>query len=316
LERKTLACFAFCVPSFNNRHLFVCRAPAQDGAQWRHLSLGGKVTMKRSNWMKRLSVCVIAGALAATALPATTAYMQGNSPLPTPPPPPPTAAPPAQPAPTRGPSVRPPAPPRITAQVIQEAGVNPDFIIDVKYPMAPPEGNNNAFNALASDTVNAVITEFKTQVAANGVITDMPTFTNSLYIDYKIVRNAKGIISVRFTNSVYFAGAAHPNPFTRVLNFDFTSGAQIELSEVFKPEVDYLTTLSNYCKRVLQRRGMLMFPEGADPKPENFQNWNMGLRNLVITFDVYQVAPYAAGPQECQVPLAFLRRQLADPRRW
>jgi hypothetical protein len=31
---------------------------------------------------------------------------------------------------------------------------------------------------------------------------------------------------------------------------------------------------------------------------------------------VYQVAPYAAGKQQCQVPLAFLRRQLADPRRW
>lgn len=61
---------------------------------------------------------------------------------------------------------------------------------------------------------------------------------------------------------------------------------------------------------------MLIFPEGADPKPENYQNWNMGLRNLVITFDVYQVVPYAAGAQECQVPLVTLRRLLADPRRW
>lgn len=276
--------------------------------------------MNQANLLKRLGACVIAGAVIATAIPTTTAYMQGDSPLPTPVPtaaPKPTAAPvrPA-PAPTRRPVVRPPAPPKISTQVILEGGVNPDFIIDVKYPMAPPEGNNNTFNVKASDMVNAIVTEFKTEVAANGVITDMPTFTNSLYIDYKVIRNAKGIISVRFNNSVYLAGAAHPNPFTRVLNFDFTTGAEIQLSEVFKPGVDYLTTLSNYCKRVLQRRGVLDFPEGADPKPENFQNWNMGLRNLVITFDVYQVAPYAAGPQECQVPLLTLRRQLAEPARW
>jgi hypothetical protein len=277
-------------------------------------------TMNRSNVIKRICACAIAGAVIATALPTTTAYMQGDSPLPTPEPtavPQPTTAPvkPA-PVPTRKPGARPPAPPKITTQVITETGLNPDFIIDVKYPMAPPEGNNNTFNVTARGMVDVVIDEFKTDVAAAGVITDMPTFTNSLYIDYKIVRNAKNIISVRFTNSVYFAGAAHPNNFTRVLNFDFGTGAEIQLSEVFKPGVDYLTTLSNYCRRVLQRRGVLDFPEGADPKPENYQNWNMGLRNLVITFDQYQVAPYALGPQECQVPLVTLRRLLAEPSRW
>lgn len=259
------------------------------------------------------------GALMATALPTATAYMQGDSPLPTPEPtvaPRPTAAP-ARPTavPMRKPA-RPPAPPKITTQIITETGLNPDFIIDVKYPAAPAGGTHDTFNQLSKSKVDVVINEFKTQVAANGVITDMTSITNSLYIDYKIVRNAKGIISVRFTNSVYFAGAAHPNNFSSVLNFDFNTGLEIQLSEVFKPGVDYLTTLSNYCKRVLQRRGTLNFPEGADPKPENYKIWNMGMRNLVITFDQYQVAPYAAGPQECQVPLVFLRRQLASPARW
>lgn len=292
--------------------------------------------MNQTNLMKRLGACAIAGVLIATVLPAT-AYTQGNSPLPTPEPTvaptvaptaAPTAAPttappvtsPIRPAPTRRPA-RPPArrtaSPKIITLVITETGVNPDFIIDVKYPAAVPAGGtHDAFNQLSRDKVDATIKGFKAEVAANGVITDMPTFTNTLYINYKIVRNAKGIISVRFSNSVYFAGAAHPNNFSKVLNFDFNTGAEIQLDEVFKPGVDYLTTISNYCKRVLQRRGTLDFPEGADPKPENYQNWNMGLHNLVITFDPYQVAPYAAGPQECQVPLVTLRRLLAAPARW
>lgn len=272
--------------------------------------------MKRANAMKRLSACVIAGTVFAMVLPATTAYMQGDSPLPTPEPPPTTV--PAQPQPTAAPRkpARPMPPVKITAQTLSESGANPVYIIDVKYPMAPPVGNNNTFNALSKALVDETIAAFKNDLAAMGSFTDTLALTNSLYIDYAIVRNLKGIVSVRYNNSIYYAGAAHPNPFTRVLNFDLNTGQPIALGEVFKPSVDYLTTLSNYCKRVLNRRGMLMFPEGADPKPENYQNWTMGRNNLVITFDVYQVAPYAAGPQECQVPLAFLRRQLADPRRW
>lgn len=265
--------------------------------------------MNQQHLIKRLGACAIAGAILISALPPAGAYTQGDSPLPTPVPLPATAAPAPR-------SARPPAPPKLTTQVFQESGANPVYIIDAKYPMAPPEGNNNTFNRLSKELVDANVTQFKADLAAMGTFTDTMAFTNSLYIDYKVIRNLKGIISVRFNNSIYYAGAAHPNPFTRVLNFDLNTGTEIQLSEVFKPEVDYLTTLSNYCRRALQRRGMLMFPEGADPKPENYQNWNMGRNNLVITFDVYQVAPYAAGPQECQVPLSVLRRQLADPKRW
>jgi hypothetical protein len=265
--------------------------------------------MHQSTLFKRVGACVLAGAIITATLPAT-AYMQGDSPLPTPP----TTVPAVPPKPAR------PMPPvKISTQTFSESGVDPVYIIDVKYPMAPPEGNNNTFNRLSQELVDETVAAFKNDLAANGNFTDTAAFTNSLYIDYAIVRNSKGIISVRFDNSIYFAGAAHPNPFTRVLNFDLTeagNGQPLELSEVFKPDVDYLTTLSNYCRRVLQRRSRLMFPEGVDPKPENYQNWNMSRNALIITFDVYQVAPYAAGKQQCQVPLAFLRRQLADPRRW
>lgn len=265
--------------------------------------------MNQSTLAKRFSVCLIAGAVIAAALPPATAFMQTDSPLP-------TAAPVATPQPATRPS-RPAVPPKITTQVLQEVTTTlPIYAIDVKYPMAPPEGNNNTFNRLAREQVDGVIAAFKKDLAASDIVTDVAYITNSLNIDYRIIRNLKGIISTRFSNGIYFAGAAHPNTFSSVLNFDLNTGQPITLAEVFKPDVDYLSILSNYCKRVLQRRGVLDFPEGADPKPENYQNWNMGRYNLVITYDAYQVAPYALGPQECQVPLVFLRRHLADPRRW
>jgi hypothetical protein len=40
---------------------------------------------------------------------------------------------------------------------------------------------------------------------------------------------------------------------------------------------------------------------------ENYRNWNITPDGLMITFDEYQVAPYAAGPQTVTVPYSELR---------
>ena len=41
-----------------------------------------------------------------------------------------------------------------------------------------------------------------------------------------------------------------------------------------------------------------MFPDGAEPRPENYQVWNFDFNGLLITFDQYQVMPYAYGPAD------------------
>jgi hypothetical protein len=50
-----------------------------------------------------------------------------------------------------------------------------------------------------------------------------------------------------------------------------------------------------------------MFQTGADPTPENYQRWNLADDGFLVTFDVYQVAAYAAGPQTVTIPYADLR---------
>ena len=47
--------------------------------------------------------------------------------------------------------------------------------------------------------------------------------------------------------------------------------------------------------------------EGAKPTVENYRNWNIAPEGLRITFDTYQVAPGAAGPQMVMVPYAELK---------
>lgn len=271
---------------------------------------------------KGLGLCAIVAALIVGALPTTTAHMQGDSPLPTPPPP--TAEP--EPTPTPEPTVAPtptPCPaqtipaPRLVTRRIQEKDAAAAYEIDVRYPVVNrPAEVWLPFNALSEAQAREVIAGFKAEVAAMGVVTQAAMPTSTLSSKWEAFRATRDFISIRSTYGVYMSGAAHPTSFTRVINFDPRTGRNLDLADLFRPGTDYLGAIAAYCTEVLQRRGTLIFPEGAEPKPENYANWNIGRRNLVITFDVYQVAPYAAGPQECQMPLSRLRSLLANPGRW
>ncbi len=266
-------------------------------------------------------MCAVGAALIAGLLTTTPGYMQGDSPLPTPPPtaepeptptPEPTVAPTPTPRPARGIPL-----PRLITKRIQESDATVAYELDVKYPtVSRPADVWVPFNTLVEEQVQEVIATFKADVAATGVVTYAALPSSTLSSTWEAFRATRDFISIRMTYGVYMSGAAHPNSFTRVINFDPRTGRDLALADLFRPGVDYLKVISAYCTQALQRRGVLDFPEGVEPKPENYANWNIGRNNLVITFDPYQVAPYAAGPQECQMPLSRLRPLLAQPRRW
>jgi len=268
----------------------------------------------KSSLLKTFGACVIVASIAVSMLPATTAHMQGQSPLPTPPPPQPTVAP----KPPTAPRVPRTSAPRLVTKTITETDATVPFEINVRYPAIDSANAPWAtFNADVLKQVQDTISAFKTDLQAATPITGMDSMTSTLYGAFQTFRVTRDFVSVRMGYSLYIAGAAHPASFSRVLNFDANAGKLIELNELFKSvNTDYLGTLSSLCKRQLARRDVLAFPEGLDPKPANFATWNMGRFNLVITFDPYQVAPYAVGPQECEIPLRTLRRILAEPRRW
>src|SRR5262249_43835062 len=121
-------------------------------------------------------------------------------------------------------------------------------------------------------------------------------------------------LSIKFQTEGYLAGAAHPYHMVYVLNYDLEHGQDIALSDLFLPNANYLETISNYCAAQLATRDIDFkdFSQGADPKPENYKNWNISSDGLLITFDEYQVAPYSAGPQTVSVPYSELKA-LIDP---
>jgi len=90
----------------------------------------------------------------------------------------------------------------------------------------------------------------------------------------------------------------------------------LKLADLFKPGSNYLQTLSAFSIKDLKRQAkanadsMLddqTVESGAGPEAKNFRSWTITKKGLAITFDAYQVGPYAAGPQSVMVPYATLK---------
>ncbi len=212
------------------------------------------------------------------------------------------------------PTVQPTAPVKLIAVTIKEVVADRHIEIDAKYPqVVSPTAKLINFNAAALKQATDIVTNYKTETEPPPA--ELSEVTSTLQISYKVVYNRKGLLSILSTVGYYMAGAAHPSSYTTVINYDVTEGKGLDLVDLFKPDVNYLDLVSTYCKANLKRRGRLEFPEGADPKPENYDSWNITSRGLQFNFDDYQVTSHATGPQQCVVPIATLSKVLNDPAR-
>jgi len=171
----------------------------------------------------------------------------------------------------------------------------------------------SAFNQRLKDLVAKEVDTFRQEFLQNTA----PTVTNgsSLNVTYTLLSQVGEIWSFKFDFDFYSDGAAHPGLYSITLNYDIARSKELALADLFLPNSDYLGAISNYCIAELSKQPFFEgpFAEGAQPTVENYRNWNITPDGLMITFDEYQVAPYAAGPQKVVVPFSELRG-LIDPQ--
>jgi hypothetical protein len=138
---------------------------------------------------------------------------------------------------------------------------------------------------------------------------------SSFNLKYSLISPMGDILSIKLDIDVYIDGAAHPGHYSRTFTYDLTSGHQVNLDQLFLPGSNFLQVLSDYCKTELASRNIAFDASGAgaDPLMDNYRSWNISANGLVITFDEYQVAAYAAGPQIVTIPYASLA-VIIDPQ--
>ncbi len=166
------------------------------------------------------------------------------------------------------------------------------------------------FNTEMADLVAQFIADFQDK-RINLQPPPLPV-ASTLDVRYTLVSPPGNLLSLKFETEGYISGMAHPYHVSRSVNFDLEQGRDLALAELFLPDSGYLEALSKYCASELGTRDIDFkdFAQGADPTPDNYRNWNITSAGLMITFDEYQVAPYAAGPQVVTVPYNILENIL------
>lgn len=207
---------------------------------------------------------------------------------------------------------------RVVPKFIRESNKEFHYRIDVEYPQIEGDPRFDKFSREVRAMITKEVTAWKTgetsAEADPGVEIPTDAQDSVLECEYEFRLATDDLISVEFHESAYERGAAHPNSYTTVLNYDVKSGKKLSLADLFNPKANYLGLISSYCIKDLKeqaqrdKEGMLSEVEsGASPRAENYKVWAITKKGLLITFDPYQVAPYAAGPQHVLVPFSALK---------
>ena len=116
-----------------------------------------------------------------------------------------------------------------------------------------------------------------------------------------------GLLSVRFEAS-RDTGGAHPNQSFASFVFDVENLRVLGLADLFQDLPAALNLLSELAARRMELvLDGHVFPEGAEPKAENFAVFVIDGQELVFSFAPYQMASYADGPQTLRVALCHPR---------
>ncbi len=170
-----------------------------------------------------------------------------------------------------------------------------------------------AFNSEMAAIVTAAASEFKSNLLN---VPPTPVSAASTFdVHYALLAPLGRLISLQFVMDGYVTGAAHPFRTSRSVDFDLEAGHDLALADLFQPGSNFLEVLSDYSMAQLQTHG-LDFSDvsaGAAPTLENYRNWNVTPTGILITFDEYQVGPYAVGSQTVLIPYDRLKPLLQDP---
>lgn len=182
------------------------------------------------------------------------------------------------------------------------------FEIDLSYPQTGVP----AIDREIEQKVKGLAEEFR----GDSVDEDIPHETPySGELGYQVVRNDDQMFVVSFGFYTY-TGGAHPNSNSFTFNFLRPDGWRIFLPEILGPKgiekVSALSIAELHRQMAEQGAEFSMSDDdwvvrGAGPFADNFESFELHPNELLITFDAYQVAAYAAGPQEVRIPLAKLR---------
>lgn len=116
-----------------------------------------------------------------------------------------------------------------------------------------------------------------------------------------------GVISILF-EYLEFAPGTHPTHILDSINYDTCNRRVLALADLFQPDSEYATRLSELAVASLlrHRNDAEWVRRGAGPVADNFRVFTLTDTELILHFQRYQVTSYAEGEQQVAIPLIKL----------
>lgn len=208
---------------------------------------------------------------------------------------------------------------KLTDKIVKETDKSRRSDINQRYPEISGVDAATAakFNELTKNLVMSAVNAYKKEIGEftpSDIKSLPPSAGLSNEGGYDVALANNDFVSLIFSNYVY-TGGAHGGTSSATVNYDLKNNRKLELADVFEPNSNYLKVLSDYSIADLKTRLKDMSDDewinrGAAADAENYASWNLTKKGVMITFDQYQVAAYAAGPQTVIVPFEKLKNIL------
>ncbi len=167
-------------------------------------------------------------------------------------------------------------------------------------------------NELLQDALQTQKTAIETAIAYNkDLLSDgLPPIKFERVKSYSI-REAPSPYLVLSLFEYQYSGGAHGISYQKYLVLDIVKGRKVSLGDLFKENTDYITLINTEIKRQMKEREAQgdYFFSGAEgfTSISDKQLFYLNPRGeIVIVFNVYEIAPYAAGIIEFTIPNAVV----------
>jgi len=216
-----------------------------------------------------------------------------------------------------------------------ESDTQPCFEVTVNYPHL--EGKNNAIAAKINEVIQqqviALLGNYQFADSADRQKQSLETIVQNLFLDFnqQIERNAvltnhwtieingeqasatQNTMTIILSQYAY-TGGAHPNSFETYLNFNKETGQLIQIEDFVADKKLLLTVVEQQFREAydltadqdLTTAGLF---ENQLVLPQNFAITKEG---LLLFYNTYEIAPYAAGPYTVRIPWTRLEDVLKE----
>ncbi|MCY6959188.1 DUF3298 and DUF4163 domain-containing protein [Clostridium brassicae] len=125
-------------------------------------------------------------------------------------------------------------------------------------------------------------------------------------VDYKVSYNRNDFLSL-YVDYYQYTGGAHGSTTRKCYNIDLKTGKVLNLKDMFSENSNYKEIINKIVKTEIQKNPEKYFQEDFQGIADE-QCFVVEGDDLVIYFQQYEIAPYAAGILEFKIPLSKIKK--------